>query len=246
LRDRPIPAAKGELSVPKQPANKPMNRTRIGLVIFALGALAIMLSWPRREVEPDSHRLARQLILHYTLSGVDDPIIVLGDSIVEASTLPRTLCGHAIVNAGLSGASTGSDLGNWLSGALAHKRAGLIVVALGTNDALGSLSQPNFETRYGALLDQLSTLTSHLVVMAIPAVEARNNLTVERRDAAMAAISGYNASLPALAKSGGATFVALPPMSEPHTLDGVHLNSAGYAVWDTALLQGAASICNSK
>jgi lysophospholipase L1-like esterase len=223
-----------------------MNRTRIGLAIVVLGALAIILSWPRREVSPDSHRLARQQILHYTLSGVEDPIIVLGDSIVEASTLPRTLCGHAVVNAGLSGASTGSDLGSWLSGALARKRAGSIVVALGTNDALGSVGQQVFETRYGALLAQLSALASHLVVMTIPAVEARNNVTVERRDAAIAAINGYNASLPALAKSGGATLVALSAMSEPHTLDGVHLNSSGYAVWDAALLQGAASICNSK
>ena len=223
-----------------------MNRTRIGLVIFVLGALALILSWPRREVEPDSHRLARQQILHFTLSNAEDPIIVLGDSIVEASTLPRTQCGHAIVNAGLSGASTGSDLGSWLSGALVQQRAGLIVVALGTNDALGSVSQQVFETRYGALLAQLSALTPHLVVMTIPAVEARNNLTVDHRDAAMAAINGYNASLPALTKSGGATLVALPAMSEPHTIDGVHLNSAGYAVWDAAVLQGAASICNSK
>jgi lysophospholipase L1-like esterase len=48
-----------------------------------------------------------------------------------------------------------------------------------------------------------------------------------------------------LAKTGGAMFVALPPMSEPHTFDGIHLNTAGYAVWDAAVLQGAASICNS-
>jgi len=195
---------------------------------------------------PDSHRIARQQIVHYTLSGADDPIMVVGDSIVEASALPRSLCGHVIINAGLSGASTGSDLGSWLSGALAQKRAGLIAVSLGTNDALGSLSQPAFETRYRVLLDQLSTLTPHLVLMMIPPVEARNNVTVEIRDAAMASINGYNASLPALAKNAGVTFVALPPMPEPHTIDGVHLNAAGYAVWDAALLQSAASICNSK
>jgi lysophospholipase L1-like esterase len=223
-----------------------MNPKRIGLVILVLGALAILLAWPKREAMPDTHRTVRQQILHLTLSSADDPVVVLGDSIVEASTLPRSLCGHTIVNAGLSGASTGSDLGSWLSGALVQRRAGLIVVALGTNDALGSVGQQVFETRYGALLTQLSALTSHLVVMTIPAVEARNNLTVDHRDAAMAAINGYNASLPALAKSGGAILAALPSMPEPHTLDGVHLNSAGYAVWDAALLQGAASICNSK
>ncbi len=30
-----------------------------------------------------------------------------------------------------------------------------------------------------------------------------------------------------------------------YTIDGVHLN-AGYAVWDAALWQGAASICDSE
>jgi lysophospholipase L1-like esterase len=57
-------------------------------------------------------------------------------------------------------------------------------------------------------------------------------------------INGYNAALPGLARNGGAMFVALPPMSEPHTVDGIHLNSAGYTVWDAAVLQGAASICH--
>jgi lysophospholipase L1-like esterase len=75
-------------------------------------------------------------VLHYASSRTDDPIIVLGDSIVEASTLPRSACGHAVVNAGLNGASTASDLGNWLTAALAGKRATTVIVALGTNDAL--------------------------------------------------------------------------------------------------------------
>jgi lysophospholipase L1-like esterase len=222
-----------------------MNWSRIGLaVLVVLGATVAFLSWPKREVCPDACRIGRQLILLNTLSRVDDPIIVLGDSIVEASTLPRSLCGHAIVNAGLGGASTVSDLGGWLSGALASKRAGLIVVSLGTNDALGSQSRQAFETRYGALLARLSMLTSHMVVMAVPRLEARGQVTIGTRDRAMDLINGYNAVLPGLAKNGGATFVALPPMPDPHTIDGVHLDAAGYAVWDAAVLQGAASICN--
>jgi lysophospholipase L1-like esterase len=62
----------------------------------------------------------------------------------------------------------------------------------------------------------------------------------------MASINGYNGGLTARAKNVRATFVALPPMSEPHTIDGVHLNAADYAVWDAALLQVEASICDSK
>lgn len=236
---------KSELPVPKQEASRSISWIRIGLAaLVALGAVAGFLSWPKRKVCPDTCRIGRQLILQQTLSRFEDPIIVLGDSIVEASTLPRSLCGHAIVNAGLGGASTGSDLGGWLSGALGQKRAGLIVVSLGTNDAMGSQSQQAFETRYSALLTQLSVLTTHLVVMAVPPLEAGGHVAIAARDRAMDLINGYNAVLPGLAKNGGALFVALPPMSDPHTIDGIHLDTAGYAVWDAAVLKGAASICS--
>ena len=156
-----------------------MNWTRIGLVVLALGLLAAFFSWPRRQTLPDDHRAARQLVLHYTLGRTDDPIIVLGDSIAEASTLPRSHCGHPIVNAGLSGASTGSDLGGWLSGALAGKRAAMIVVSLGTNDAVVSRSRQTYEANYGKLLAQLATMASRVVVLAVPPVEARNKVTAE-------------------------------------------------------------------
>jgi lysophospholipase L1-like esterase len=221
-----------------------VNRTRIGLIVLAFVLLAAFFFWSRRQARVDDHRTIRQMILYLTLSSVDDPIVVLGDSIAEASTLPRYLCGHAVVNAGLSGASTASDLGNWLSGALAGKRAALIVVSLGTNDVLDPRSQQAYETDYSKLLAQLSTMASRLVVLAVPSIEARNRVTFQQRDELMRAIDGYNAVLPRLAKDAGATFVALPPMSDPHTIDGVHLNAAGYSVWDAAVLQGAAAACN--
>lgn len=221
-----------------------MNRMRIGLVVLGFGLLAAFFGWYDRPAAPDDHRTVRQLILHYTLSRLDDPIVVLGDSNTEASTLPRSHCGHAIVNAGLNGASTASDLGTWLSGALAGKRASLIVVSLGTNDVLAAApSRQGFEVNFGKLLTQLSTMAPRIVVLAVPSIEVRNKVTVDMRNKAMALIDSYNAALPGLAKTAGATFVALPPMPDPHTIDGVHLNAAGYAVWDAAVLQGAESVC---
>jgi lysophospholipase L1-like esterase len=222
-----------------------VNWTRIGLVVLALGLLVALFTWSRRQAGPDNHRLVRQMVLSLTLSRVNDPVIVLGDSITEASTLPRSHCGHPVVNAGLSGASTASDLGSWLSSALAGKRAALIVVSLGTNDAVVSRSQQTYEANYGTLLAQLATMTSRVVVLAVPPVEARNKVTAEARDQLMRSIDSYNFALAGLAKNAGATFVALPPMSDPHTIDGVHLNAAGYSVWDAAVLQAAASICTS-
>jgi hypothetical protein len=92
-----------------------VNLMRFALVILAIGASAAFLGWPRKAAVVDDHRQARQFVLYATLRRMDDPVIILGDSIVEASTLPRSVCGHAIVNAGLNGASTASDLGSWLT-----------------------------------------------------------------------------------------------------------------------------------
>jgi lysophospholipase L1-like esterase len=224
-----------------------MNRTRIGLAVLLVGALAAAaFSFLRKDRVTDSHRQARQQVLHYTLSRVDSPIIVLGDSISEASTLPRALCGHPIVNAGLGGASTASDLGTWLIDALAGKQAAAIVVSLGTNDALAVRSAQQFQASYSALLTQLSKTTPRLLVLAIPPIEVLGRVTVEMQTEAMGRINDYNSGLPALAEKSGATFIALPPMPAPYTIDGVHLNAAGYLAWDQAILQKVSAVCDSK
>jgi lysophospholipase L1-like esterase len=224
-----------------------MNRTRIGFAILLIGAVAVGLSCFRKPSISDSHRQTRQIILYYTLSRVDNPIIIVGDSIVEASTLPRELCGHAIVNAGLDGASTASDLGTWLIDVLDGKPAAAIVVSLGTNDALGAArSPPQFEANYRALLAKLSKATTRLIVLAIPSIDVLRRVTSETQTEAMRRIDDYNSALPELAAESGASFAALPPMPTPHTIDGVHLSAAGYQVWDQAVLQAASALCGSK
>ena len=224
-----------------------MNGTRIGLAILLISALAAYLSFLRKETIADSHRLSRQSILNFTLSRIDNPIVVLGDSIVEASTLPRSLCGHPIVNAGLSRASTASDLGTWLIDALDGKQVASIVVSLGTNDALVTeLSKQQFQANYDALLAQLSIKTPHLVVLAIPPVDAQDQITFETQTKVMRRINDYNSILPGLAEKNGATFIALPPLPKPHTIEGVHLNAAGNLAWEKAVLQGVSTICNSN
>jgi lysophospholipase L1-like esterase len=222
-----------------------MNWTRFGLVILAICVLAAIIVRTRKAEAVGEHRAARQLVLHYTLSRVDDPVIVVGDSIVEASTLPRSTCGHAIINAGLNGASTASDLGNWLTLALDGKRASLIVVSLGTNDALVGAppSKESFGERYGALLAQLAGLSPRLAVLEILPVEARARMSAEMRDKAMETIRSYNSILSEVAARNGATFIALPAMPTPHTIDGVHLNAGGSEVWEQAVMRAVAMIC---
>jgi len=134
-----------------------MNGTRpiitvVAVAVLAIGALLAGISFFRPNTIIDTHRHTRQVILHYTLSRAEQPIMVLGDSITEASTLPRSYCDHPLVNAGLDGASTASDLGTWLKDVLNGRRAAAILVALGTNDALQVRAQQEFETNYRALL----------------------------------------------------------------------------------------------
>jgi lysophospholipase L1-like esterase len=226
-----------------------VKRTRLGLIVFAIALLAVAATLLVRAYNAparDEHRQIRQLILYYTLSRVDDPIIVLGDSIVEASILPKSSCGRPIINAGLNGASTASDLGSWLARALADKPAASIIVSLGVNDALVPvpISKQVFEDRYAALLGELSKLTSHLFVLGIAPVETRERMTADMQKEVMATLDGFNSVLPGLAVRTNATFLSPPVMPSPHTIDGVHFNADGYLAWDRAVMAGVAKTCD--
>ena len=214
------------------------------MAILAIALLAVGLSYKRKA--PESHREARQLVLYYTFSRVEQPIVILGDSITEASSLPRTICGHPVVNAGLNGASTASDLGTWLIDTLDGKRASAILIALGTNDVLLGHDAQVFETNYAALLAQLAKATDHLAVLAIPPIEVRRNVTPDFQATTMRKIDAFNALLPAFAAKASAAFAILPAMPAAFTIDGVHLSAAGYTVWDTAVQSGVSGACSTK
>jgi lysophospholipase L1-like esterase len=213
-----------------------MNATRVALV--GLVAACAWAAWPRHEIVIDTHGLSRQFVIRSTLARVENAVVVLGDSIVEASTLPRSLCGHAIVNAGIGGASTASSLGSMLTGSLGDRRAALIVVSLGSNDAAIPNSVERYRSNYHALLTELAALTPRTAVVAIPPPEAGLE---EAKKVSRATIDSYNAILPKLAEEAGAAFIPLPAMPERHTLDGIHLNAAGYEVWDKGILSGIES-----
>lgn len=215
----------------------------LGCVVAAC-AWAAWTTLSKRNVMLDAHGRTRQFVIGSTLARVDDAIVILGDSIVEASTLPRSLCGHTIVNAGFGGASTANNLGAVLANALDGKRAALVVVSLGTNDAAIPNSVEQYRSNYRALLADLAALTPRRAIAAIPPPEAGLE---EARKVNAAVIDSYNAILPALAEETRAIFIPLPAFPPKHTLDGIHLNAAGYAVWDKAISAGIESaLCKSS
>lgn len=226
-----------------------MNQTRLGPAIFAIVAAAsagyLLARAHYAPIPGETHRFARQVILYYTLSRVDDPIVVLGDSIVEAALLPKSACGHPFVNAGLNGASTESDLGGWLAPALANKRAFAIIVWFGVNDALSAvpISKQIFAERYVFLLAELSKLTTRLFIVEMAPVETRGRMTDDKEKAVMTTIRDYRSVLPEVAARANATLLTLPETTSPFTIDGVHLNEQGYRAWDQALTQAVSKAC---
>jgi lysophospholipase L1-like esterase len=114
----------------------------------------------------------------------------------------------------------------------------LVVVSLGTNDAAIPNSVEQYRSNYRALLTELAALTPRSAVAAIPPPEVGLE---EAKKVSAAVIDSYNAILPELAKEARAIFIPLPAMPERHILDGIHLNAAGYEVWDRAILQGIES-----
>jgi lysophospholipase L1-like esterase len=220
------------------------------IVLIAMTVAAFLLGraqQARQALPPGAeHRQTRQHVLYLTLDRTKAPIIVLGDSIVEAATLPPSACGHALVNAGLSGASTASDLADFLKQALGANRPFAIIVSLGANDALSDApgSAEAFAGRYEALLRELSKLTNRIYFLEIPPVEAREQTTPDMAKAVMATIGRYRATLPELARRTGATLLQWPGTQEaPFTVDGVHLNAEGYRAWNEAIERGTALAC---
>ena len=198
-----------------------MNGTRIALV--GLVAACAWAAWPKREIVIDTQRISRQLVVWRTLARVDDPIVILGDSIVEASTLPRSLCGHPIVNAGVGGATTASNLGSFLADALGDKQAALVVVSLGGNDAAVSDSVERYRSAYRALLTELKALTPRRAMVGISPVEA--GLEDGKKISGADLSSGSTGSVLLVTQCTRSGHTAMPPFSPASRLSSARSSS---------------------
>src|ERR1700737_3141575 len=88
------------------------------------------------------------------IKGTPNPIIVFGDSIVQGATLPKWICGHAVVNAGVVGAAVGY-FERHTAELLGSSRPRLIVLAVGINDASPIVGR-QFRSRYQKTVASLS------------------------------------------------------------------------------------------
>lgn len=231
---RPVPCPTRNIG-----AHRQMNRKALGAITVAVATAFIGMSYTIHTglFEPE---LELSLERFYTIKAdikraTDDSVIMFGDSIVEGAPLPKLICGHAVINAGVTGAAIGyfERHAAELLGS-AHPR--LIVLAVGINNASASAAK-RFRSHYYETVALLSRVSPVAVA----------TITLVRSGAGSI---GYD---PALVPSLNAVISATPnvrlvidvnePLSSANfTTDGIHLGEAGYSLWMKAMMGGIGQI----
>ncbi|MET4210535.1 SGNH/GDSL hydrolase family protein [Bradyrhizobium sp. LA2.1] len=163
------------------------------------------------------HAEVRSFVIKSQLAQAgDDPVVLIGDSITESALLPAEVCGHALINAGVGGATVNSYLRAIIRGIPPFK-ASVIVVALGTNDALAS--NANLSEDYERFIDILGSYSGTILLAGLPSVGER-----------------FDQGIRLIAKRKGLSFIDLRPGGEASTIDGIHLSPEGYKPWMSAMI----------
>lgn len=182
-----------------------------------------------------THVDVRLFIIRSQMDQVELPIILLGDSITEAAVLPPTICGHPLINAGIGGmdAETYRVLARSL---FDNRRAALFIVALGTNDAAKGSTPARFRDAYISLAAFLKPRADKILFAGIPPITETGTLAQRYFDADLA--QQADQTIRAVASDELTGFVDFRTVMSTGdlTLDGVHLNAAGYRLWNAALI----------
>ena len=190
-----------------------------------------------------SHADARLFMIRSKLAQTDNPIVFVGDSLTEAATLPSSICGHDVVNAGIGGAASNSYL-SLARQLFDGKKFPVVVLAIGTNDSQkSSRPPPAMRASYFALVEYLASRAGKMIIVGIPPMEmkklAKDYFDVDYSDR-------NNEIVKAIAADKKLRFVDLRSSmtGENLTIDGVHLTPAGYMLWNGAIAKQIGQLCS--
>ncbi|MBR0691684.1 GDSL-type esterase/lipase family protein [Bradyrhizobium lablabi] len=162
------------------------------------------------------HADVRNFIIGTEMNASDRPVVIVGDSIAEMARFPDRLCGHAVVNAGIGGATI-SELDRTAKRLLIGHDVSLFVVLAGTNDA----SSPTIVADYSRLLSTLKPQP----VLAVSATKFGNVNELTRVAADSAGVRYVDAA-----------FSDFLP-------NDVHPSPAGYKAWMPKVIQAINAEC---
>jgi acyl-CoA thioesterase I len=194
------------------------------LALLAIVGVGLALLWPRTDVP-------------VAPAGPDRPasaptVVFLGDSITSGHLLPKeqafphrvgAALGVRIVNAGISGDTTGNGLGRLERDVLAE-RPDLVVVELGVNDALGQLPADRTIANLRAITRRIREHGAGVVLLHIRLPQL--------------GVGGHPGALLEIARTEGATLVEnfLDGVVPELSYDGLHPDAAGQAALADRLL----------
>jgi lysophospholipase L1-like esterase len=169
------------------------------------------------------------------ISKTPQAVIVLGDSIVEGAILPASLCGHNVVNAGVTGA--GIDyFHRYADELISSAQPSLIVLAVGVNDTgIGDDvgRAPTFRSAYEATAAALIR-NAPLVVTTIAPIQSSSY----SRPFSALLVPILNEIIKGVPHIKALIDVNTPLTRENFTSDGIHLNAEGNAIWSGAVSEG--------
>ncbi len=187
-----------------------------------------------RTIGGPSHAIERRFAIAQQAKIVPhDGVVLVGDSLTGQAYLPA-LCGLAVFNAGISGAKL-ADVVPLVKDVADAMEPRLLILMIGTNDALGDTNMAAWETSLAGLMQATMQRTRLLVVTPPP---MNNALHDAPRIAAR--LAQLQASVRTVAARLGVGTIDLaaafgPNLAADETVDGIHFSPAGYAVWRQAL-----------
>jgi hypothetical protein len=164
------------------------------------------------------HAAVRQFMIRVALSDADQPIVVIGDSVVEMAPLPAKVCGHPVVNAGIGGTAF-ADFIRLAPLLFEDRKPFLVVIGLGANERAPLVAQAGFR----ALAQKLEDLTRRQ--LAFSTSPDRKLSDAIKEEAVLDKVD----------------FLAAPMPQD--RFDGVHLTTAAYAPWMPALIHAMEAEC---
>ncbi|EHJ48776.1 lipolytic protein G-D-S-L family [Solidesulfovibrio carbinoliphilus subsp. oakridgensis] len=181
-------------------------------------------------------RTRMSIILTQLQSQDEDLLVVFGDSIVEQMYYPAT-AGRNIINTGISGTKA-LEARPFLERILAASRGPLVVLSIGTNDALEKslATADQFAAGYEELARLVLASGRKLVLATLPPLEDGKAASAMFDRASLAS---YNARIREIGRRTGAVVADVNDVLTrrqaahpgPFTVDGVHLDAAAATVW---------------
>jgi hypothetical protein len=212
-----------------------MNLKALGAIVIAAAVALIGISYKMRlgPFEPGlelSHERFDAIKTEIRQTP-DDSVIVFGDSIVQGAPLPKLICGHPVVNAGVVGAAIGY-FQRHAAELLGSSHPRLIVLAVGINNA-SPIAAEQFQSRYQATIAPLSRTAPVAVATITPVRSGAGSVSY---DATL--VPTLNAAIRATPNASSVIDLNEPLSGTNLTTDGIHLGEDGYARWVKAMVEG--------